>query len=193
MAESTSAGRRRRARPSKRRRWTPVLTGWLLRRRWNWRASGPKASNACSSALAIAGSWSVRPGGDPAARSVAVARSSGHAGPPPGLGAAMRTFMTVGAHGDRLAHQVRRHRIAVGVERDPRVRTDHGRHDFVGVERDGRQRPQQRSLLLETIDRPLAGGFVQADVGDSSRHRGPRRRSPRSGPVRRHGRPGRCA
>ncbi len=46
------------------------------------------------------------------------------------------------------------------------MRVDHGRHDFVGVERDGGERPQQGALLLKAIDRPLAGRLVKSDVGD---------------------------
>ena len=45
-------------------------------------------------------------------------------------------FMTVGANRDRLAHQARRHRVAIRVELDPGMRTDNSRHDLVGVEGD---------------------------------------------------------
>src|SRR5271166_2388208 len=75
-------------------------------------------------------------------------------------------LMTVGANRDRLAHQVRRHRVAVRVELDPCMRTDDSRHDLVGVEGDSGQCAQQRSLLLEPVYRSYSSRLMRPDVGN---------------------------
>src|SRR5438128_9098919 len=57
-------------------------------------------------------------------------------------------LITVAANGDGSAHELRRYGIAIAVESNAGMRTDDGWHDFVGVEGDGGQRPQQGTLLL---------------------------------------------
>src|SRR5580658_6955517 len=75
-------------------------------------------------------------------------------------------LMTIGANRDRLARQVRRHRVVVRVELDPREWTDDSRHDLVGVEGDSGQCAQQRTLLLETVYRPFSSRLMRPDVGN---------------------------
>ncbi len=74
--------------------------------------------------------------------------------------------MTVGANRNRLAYHVRRHRVAIRVELDPRIRTDHSRYDLVGVEGDCGQCAQQRSLVLEPVYRPFSSRLMSPHVGN---------------------------
>ncbi len=73
--------------------------------------------------------------------------------------------VAVGADRDRPASELRRCRIAVAVELDPRMGTDDRGHDLVGVQRDRRQRAQPRALTQEAIDRPLFGRLMEPHVG----------------------------
>src|SRR5271157_1080257 len=75
-------------------------------------------------------------------------------------------FTTVGANRDRLARQLRRHRVTVRVELDPCMATDHSRHDLVGVEGERGKRAELRSLLLETVYWPFSSRLMGPDVGD---------------------------
>ena len=74
-------------------------------------------------------------------------------------------LVTVGANDDRPAHPLRRCRIAIAVELDPRMGSDDGRYDLIGIERDRRQGTKQRAFALEAIDRPLPGRLVDPHVG----------------------------
>ena len=56
-------------------------------------------------------------------------------------------LIAAGANRDRSAHELRRRGIAIAVEGDAGMRTDDGRDNFVGVEGDGGQRPQQSAFL----------------------------------------------
>ena len=81
-------------------------------------------------------------------------------------------LMTVGANRDRLAHQVRRHRVAIRVELDPRMRTDDSRHDLVGVEGDcGKWRSSDRSCKNRSTGRSRVVSCILT-LAISSRHRG---------------------
>jgi len=63
-------------------------------------------------------------------------------------------FITIGAQRNGATHELRRRGIAIAVEGDACMRTDHGRHNFIRVERDGGERPQQvRSCSKRSIGR----------------------------------------
>ena len=71
-----------------------------------------------------------------------------------------------GADHHALADVGRWHRVAVGVEADAGLLADDGRDDRVGVGAARGQRPQPRALHQEPLARALAGGGVDAVVGD---------------------------
>ena len=71
----------------------------------------------------------------------------------------------VGPQRDRLADQRRRHGVAVAVITHAGVGGDDQGNDLVGIEAQCRQGTQMRAFLLETVDGPLLGGGMQADIG----------------------------
>src|SRR5919201_3469631 len=75
-------------------------------------------------------------------------------------------LIATGPNAHRPACQCWWYRVTVAIELDPRMGTGDGRHDFVGVEGDRRQLAEQRALVLEAIDGPLAGGFVNPHVSN---------------------------
>ena len=68
-------------------------------------------------------------------------------------------FVTVGANADGPACQGWWYRVTIAVELDPRMRSNHRRHDLIGVVGNRRQCVQQRPLLLESGQQVARGLF----------------------------------
>ena len=66
----------------------------------------------------------------------------------------------------RYAGRCGRGPVTIAVELDPRMRSNHRRHDLIGIVGDCRQRVQQRSLFLEAIHRSFSGCFADPHIGD---------------------------